>query len=146
MLKTLKLILAAVILGGISLTGQAQKVSLKAGIDEKGETVFIEAFEYNCVDDKPCFPGGDSKLLEFINNNRVYPAEAYRRGIQGRVKCQFVVNPDGSISNVSLLRSVHTLLDNEAIRILNMMPNWTPGRVNGVAVPTRVVEVIKFRK
>lgn len=146
MLKTLKLLVAAVILIGVSEQAYSQTVLIKAGVDQRGETIFINAYEYNCVDEKPCFPGGDSKLLEFINNNRKYPADAYNRGIQGRVKCQFIVNPDGSISNVSLLRSVHTLLDNEAIRILNMMPNWIPGRINGVAVPTRVVEVIKFRK
>lgn len=125
---------------------EAQIVRIKVGVDEAGYTNYIEAFEYDYVTEKPSFPGGESKLMEFINHNRVYPPEAYRKGYEGRVTCWFIVNADGSVSNVSLLRSVNQLLNEEALRIFNLMPNWTPGRIDGIPVPVRVVRSVRFKK
>lgn len=133
------------ILAGYS-EGQAQTITVNVGMDESGFTNFIEAFEYDFVQEKPSFPGGESKLTEFINKNRHYPKEAYDKGIQGRVTCWFIVNADGSVSNVSLLRSVNELLNEEALRIFSIMPSWIPGRIDGIAVPVRVVRSVKFRK
>lgn len=116
------------------------------GIDEYGITNYIEAFEYDYVPEKPAFPGGEGKLTEFINENRQYPAEAYEKGIQGRVTCWFIVNSDGHISNVSLMRSVNNLLNEEAIRIFSLMPDWIPGRIDGIPVPVRVVRSVRFKK
>ena len=124
----------------------AQTIRINIGVDEAGFTNYIEAFEYDYVTEKPTFPGGEGKLMEFINSNRVYPAEAYERGIQGRVTCWFIVNSDGSVSNVSLLRSVNHLLNEEAIRIFSLMPNWNPGRIDGIPVPVRVVRSVRFKK
>lgn len=131
---------------GCSLSARSQTIRVMAGIDESGVVSYIEAFEYDFVTEKPSFPGGPTKLMEFINANRHYPAEAYAKGIQGRVTCWFIVNADGSISNVSLLRSVNPLLNEEAIRIFSIMPDWVPGRIDGIAVPVRVVESVRFRK
>lgn len=131
---------------GLTQTAGAQTICVNAGMNEAGIPVFIEAFEYDYVTEKPSFPGGEGKLMEFINNNRKYPAEAYRKGIQGRVTCWFIVNADGSISNVSLLRSVNTLLNEEAIRIFSLMPSWNPGRIDGIPVPVRVVRSVRFKK
>ena len=140
-------ILAALVLTFINTNqAKAQTVTVKAGIDEYGITNFIEAFEYDFVDEKPSFPGGETKLMEFINANRVYPQEAYNKGIQGRVTCWFIVNADGRVSNVNLLRSVNELLNEEALRIFSIMPPWHPGRIDGIPVPVRVVRSVKFRK
>lgn len=115
-------------------------------MDPHGYSNFIDVFEYDYVSEKPSFPGGETKLMEFINTNRVYPPEAYAKGIQGRVTCWFVVNSDGSVSNINLLRSVNSLLNEEAIRIFSLMPDWNPGRIDGIAVPVRVVRSVCFRK
>lgn len=131
---------------GLSTKAHSQTIRIMAGTDEYGYTNYIEAFEYDFVSEKPEFPGGESKLTEFINQNRVYPPEAYEKGIQGRVTCWFIVNADGSISNVSLLRSVNSMLNDEAIRIFSMMPCWHPGRIDGIPVPVRVVRSVRFRK
>ena len=124
----------------------AQIVRVASGVSEGGVTNYIEVFEYGYVSEKPSFPGGEAKLTEFINNNRQYPKEAYDRGIQGRVTCQFVVNADGSVSNISLVRSVNNLLNDEAIRIFSLMPQWIPGRIDGIAVPVRVIRSVRFKK
>lgn len=131
---------------GLSAKAQGQTIRIMAGTDEQGITSYFEAFEYDFVTEKPHFPGGEAKLTEFINQHRHYPTEAYEKGIQGRVTCWFIVNSDGSISNVSLLRSVNELLNEEALRIFSIMPDWVPGRLNGIAVPVRVVRSVRFRK
>ncbi|MCH5218347.1 MAG: TonB family protein [Muribaculaceae bacterium] len=144
--KTLCVIATLASLLAFAKPAQGQTVRVFAGTDNSGVSSYMEVFEYDCVPEKPCFPGGESKLMEFINQNRHYPTEAYEKGIQGRVTCWFIVNTDGSVSNVSLLRSVNELLNEEAIRIFNSMPDWEPGRINGVPVPVRVVRSVRFRK
>lgn len=136
----------AIVLLGVSQSASSQIVRINVNSDDKGMPTYIEAFEYDYVTEKPCFPGGEAKLTEFINANRNYPKSAYDKGIQGRVTCWFIVNTDGSVSNVSILRGVNGLLNDEAIRVFSLMPQWSPGRVNGVAVPVRVVKSIRFRK
>lgn len=106
----------------------------------------MEVFEYDYVSDKPSFPGGDRNLMTFINATREYPREAYRKGIQGRVTCSFVVNVDGSVSHISVLRGVEPTLNKEAIRILSKMPDWIPGKHDGHVVPVRVVWSVPFRR
>lgn len=131
---------------GLTPKAGAQTIRINVGVDDSGFTNYIEAFEYDYVTEKPSFPGGEGKLMEFINNNRKYPTEAYEKGIQGRVTCWFIVNADGSVSNVSLLRSVNALLNEEAIRIFSLMPSWNPGRIDGIPVPVRVVRSVRFKK
>ena len=114
--------------------------------DSNGHQAYMEVYEYDYVSEKPSFPGGDCQLMEFINHTRKYPDKAYRRGIQGRVTCSFVVNANGSISHVTVLKSVEESLNREAVRILSLMPDWTPGRVDGRPVPVRVVRCIPFRR
>ncbi|MDE6810919.1 MAG: energy transducer TonB [Muribaculaceae bacterium] len=111
-----------------------------------GQQSYMEVYEYDYVSEKPSFPGGDCQLMKFINQTRKYPDKAYRQGIQGRVTCSFVVNSNGSISHVTVLKSVEESLNREAVRILSLMPDWTPGRVNGRPVPVRVVRCIPFRR
>lgn len=127
-----------------SISGQTCRIN--CGVNQAGRETFREVFEYDFVSDKPSFPGGDTSMLEFLNTNRVYPEDAYKKGIQGRVTCQFVVNVDGSISDIHLLRGVEPSLNREAIRLLSIMPDWKPGRHNGKAVPVRVIRSIPFRR
>lgn len=146
LVKILRATAALAALLTLSVGASAQIVRINAGIDNSGVTSYIEAFEYDYVSEKPSFPGGEAKLIEFINANRKYPTAAYERGIQGRVTCWFIVNADGSVSNVSLLKSVNSLLNEEAIRIFSLMPAWEPGRIDGIPVPVRVVRSVRFKK
>lgn len=124
----------------------AQTSRVSCGRTPDGVNTYIEVYEYDYVHEKPSFPGGDERLVAFINETRRYPAEAYRKGVQGRVTCSFVVNTDGSVSNIQLLRGVEKTLNEEALRIFRRMPRWTPGRIDDVAVPVRVVRSVHFRK
>ena len=125
----------------------SQTVWVKVGESESGVPYYIEAFEYDAVSEKPSFPGGEMKLTEFINAQRCYPPEAYARGIEGRVTCSFIINIDGSVSNIRLLRSANQLLNQEALRIFSLMPDWVPGRdIDGKPVPVRVVRTVRFKK
>ena len=131
---------------GSAAGASAQTCRVNAGTTIEGTTSYIEVFEYDYVTEKPSYPGGDSELMNFINRTREYPKEAYSRGVQGRVTCSFVVNTDGSVSHISVLRGVEASLNKEAIRVLSLMPCWEPGRLNGKTVPTRVVRSVPFRR
>ena len=124
----------------------AQTCRVSIGGSDKGEISYIEVFEYDYVETKPEFPGGGQCMLNYVNNNRHYPQNAYKAGIEGRVTCSFVVNCDGSITNISVIKGVEKTLDCEAGRILSQMPNWSPGKIGGHCVPVRVVYAVPFRK
>jgi protein TonB len=89
---------------------------------------------FTVVQEKPEFPGGDAALFKFIGENIKYPYEAENNNIQGRVILKFVVNPDGSVDKIELLRSIDPLLDTEAIRVVKNLPKFRPGKQNGVPV------------
>jgi protein TonB len=93
----------------------------------------------------PQFPGGDSELMAFIAKNVKYPVEAQTKGLQGRATCIFTVNKDGSISETEILKGVDPLLDAEAVRIIGLMPKWTPGKKNGQPVRVRYTVPVTFR-
>lgn len=130
----------------LSADVSAQTCRVAAGYSPEGHRIYKEVYEYDFVDEKPSFPGGDEKLVNFINKHRHYPAEAYSLGIEGSVTCAIVVNADGSVSNISVLRGVEPSLNKEAVRILSKMPRWTPGKHEGKAVPVRVIRCVPFRK
>lgn len=97
------------------------------------------------VDVHPSFPGGDRQMLEFINSERHYPAEAYRDGIEGRVLCSVLIDSDGTIAGVEVVRGVERSLDAEAMRIIEAMPKWQPGRIGDTPVPTLCLIPVSFR-
>ena len=101
---------------------------------EMGEVEDPETVVYQIVEQMPAFPGGEAKLFEFISKNIHYPQEAKEKGIQGRVFIGFIVEKDGSISNVRNLRGVDSELDAEAIRGVESMPRWKPGMHRGEPV------------
>ena len=86
---------------------------------------------YQTVEEMPKFPGGEAELFHYISKNIHYPQEAKEKGIQGRVFIGFVIEKDGSVSNIRNLRGVDSELDAEAIRVVKSMPKWKPGKHNG---------------
>lgn len=138
----------AILVIAMTLTPElfSQTCLVRTATMDNGGAVYTEVFEYDYVDEKPEFPGGGTSLINFINSNREYPTEAYNSGIQGRVTCAFIVHPDGKLSHIQVLRGVEKSLNNEAMRIISMMPPWQPGKINNQAVPVRVVCCIPFRK
>ena len=111
---------------------------LKESVDSTHQDVF------NVVEDMPQFPGGATKLFEYLAQNVNYPTEAEKANIQGRVIATFVVEKDGSISNAEVVKSVAPSLDAEALRVINAMPNWIPGKQNGKEVRVKYTVPISF--
>jgi len=107
--------------------------------------VTINVYDFDCVDIQPCFPGGDVAMLRYINRERRYPPRAYHAGIEGRVLCGFIVNEDGSISHVSVIKGVEESLDREAVRIITKMPQWSAGSIGENPVPVYCILPIAFR-
>ena len=107
--------------------------------DDNGNTI------YEVVEQMPEFPdGGQSGLMDYLKKNIQYPEAAKKAGVQGRVILQFVVDKDGSIDNVSVLRGVNPDLDKEAIRVVSNMPNWKPGMQKGKPVRVKYTVPIAF--
>lgn len=100
---------------------------------------------YDVVEQMPTFPGGPAALLQYLNNNIRYPKVAQANGIQGRVTVQFVVEKDGSISGVKIMKSAEPSLDHEAERIVRSMPKWNPGKSNGSPVRVKYFVPVVFR-
>lgn len=107
--------------------------------EEEEEVVFV------VVEDMPEFPGGPQALMKYLGESIKYPLIAQENGIQGRVICQFVVNKDGSIVDVEVVRSVDPSLDKEAIRVVKAMPKWKPGQQRGKAVRVKYTLPVSFR-
>ena len=100
---------------------------------------------FDAVEEMPQYPGGPQALFEFLSKTIRYPVEAHKAGIEGRVLATFVVKKDGSISDAQVVKSVDPQLDAEAIRVINAMPNWEPGRQNGKPVNVKYTVPITFR-
>lgn len=97
------------------------------------------------VEDMPEFPGGDAALLGFIAKNIKYPNAAKKIGIQGRVFVKFVVNTDGSITDIEVLKGIGAGCDKEAVRVLKLLPKFTPGKQRGVPVNVQMQLPINFK-
>ena len=100
---------------------------------------------FEVVEVPPRFPGGDVKLMEYLSRTVRYPVEAQKKHVQGRVILHFIIEKDGSVSNVRVARSVDPSLDAEAIRVVNSMPKWEPARQKGQPVRVRYTIPIQFR-
>ena len=96
------------------------------------------------VENQPEFPGGEQALYKFIRDNVKYPSLARETGIEGTVYIQFVVEPDGRVSNVKVVRSVGGGCDEEAVRVVKAMPKWKPGSQRGKNVRVSFTLPIKF--
>lgn len=100
---------------------------------------------FDVVEQMPSFPGGQAALLEYLSKNTRYPAVAEENGVQGRVVVTFVVERDGSITDVTVVKSVDPSLDKEAARVVKSMPNWIPGKQNGSAVRVKYTVPVSFK-
>lgn len=127
-----------------SLYVNAQQ-NLMVNFVRPGEAQVQGAYYSDYVEVSPRFPGGEIELVRFLNANRNYPRDCYEKGIQGRVVCGFVVDVDGSILNPTVHRGPCRSLGEEAIRLIQSMPRWVPGSVNGDKVPCYYVLTIPFR-
>ena len=107
--------------------------------EEATEEIFV------VVEDQPEFPGGMSALMKFLGDNIRYPVIAQENGIQGRVITNFVVERDGSITDVQVVRGQDPSLDKEAVRVIKTMPKWKPGQQRGKAVRVRFTLPVVFR-
>ena len=112
---------------------------------EEGTASQKEETVYQVVEQMPMFPGGMLAAMEFLGKNMKYPVAAQKAKIEGRVIVQFVVDKDGSISGARVVNSVSPELDAEAIRVVNMMPKWNPGKQRGKEVPVMFTMPITFR-
>ena len=100
---------------------------------------------FTIVEQMPQFPGGDAALMDYLRSNVHYPTVAAENGVQGRVVVGFVVERDGSITDVQVIRSVDPSLDREASRVVKSMPRWNPGKQNGSAVRVKYQVPVTFR-
>lgn len=116
-------------------------------------TVFSSAFSQELeqkippqeVDQYPEFPGGQEAMMKYLEQSIQYPQSAKDNGVEGTVQLTFNVNADGSISDVFIVRGVNEALNNEAIRVIEAMPHWKPGKSGGQAVQTQMRLPIQFK-
>lgn len=101
---------------------------------------------YDIVEQQPEFPGGQAALMNFLRETIKYPAEAAKNGIEGRVIVRFVIGSDGTVGNVEIVRGVDPQLDAEAVRVINAMPKWTPGKQDGKPVAVKYTIPVTFRQ
>lgn len=111
---------------------EIEETYIEKAVQEEDEVVEQEIF--TIVEEQPSFPGGEAALFEYLKKNIVYPTIAKESGIQGTVFVQFVVEPDGSVSNVKVLRGIGGGCDEEAVRVVKSMPRWNPGKQRGKPV------------
>ncbi|MBK7588756.1 MAG: energy transducer TonB [Bacteroidetes bacterium] len=97
------------------------------------------------ADQMPEFPGGQSNINAFLMKHIQYPTQAREMGIQGKVICRFVVNSDGLITNLTTINSIGGGCEQEALRVLKMMPKWKPGKHQGKAVKVQMQLPILFK-
>lgn len=100
---------------------------------------------YEVVDQMPEFPGGMPALIEFLQKNVKYPADAEKQKVEGRVLVSFVVETDGSVTDIQVMKKAFPSLDAEALRVAKAMPNWTPGKHKGKLVRVHYSLPISFR-
>ncbi len=139
-MKTKHLLIAMVMMLMMPITTiQAETATATVSLQQKKNKV------YDQPEVLPEFPGGMQKLMEYLRTSVKYPAEAQKKSIQGRVFVQFIVEKNGTISHLEISKATHPLLDNEALRVVESMPKWTPGKVKGKAVRTSMTLPISFK-
>lgn len=99
---------------------------------------------YEWVQEKPSFPGREEARLKWLSDNVVYPADAAKANIEGVVAVSFIVEEDGSIADVKVIKGVHPLLDQEAVRVTESMPKWEPGKMRGKVTRSYMMQPIMF--
>ena len=122
----------------MAMFGLSTVSAQKTVVAEKNQQVF------DVVEQMPEYPGGPSALIEYLSQNVKYPEDAKQQKIEGRVLATFVVETDGSVSNVEVVKPAFPSLDAEAVRVLSAMPKWTPGMQSGKVVRVKYTVPINF--
>ena len=128
-----------IIMALMAVFGLTTVSAQKTVVAKKNQKVF------DVVEQMPEYPGGQAALFEYLSKNIKYPADAEKKKVEGKVFVTFVVDSDGKITDVSLLKKVFPSLDAEAIRVISAMPNWIPGKQKGQAVRVKYTVPIMFR-
>lgn len=134
--------------GAVDITegsNDLNKVMVKEEVIAEPKVEEEQPMSIAMVEQKPQFAGGEAAMYKWLSDNIVYPPAAAEEGVSGRVVVEFVVGKDGSISNVRVVRSRHTALDKEALRVVKAMPNWIPGRNNGQPVKVTYTLPVTFK-
>ena len=135
-------------IGAFTVEGNDETAEVKHVEEKIAEPEPVKEEEtkvFDVVEQMPSFPGGPSALMQYLNSNIKYPVVAEENGVQGRVVCTFVVEKDGSITDVRVVKSVDPSLDKEAARVVKGMPKWIPGKQNGSAVRVKYTVPVTFR-
>ena len=128
------------------LSKEGEKAIVENSMDTNiEEEDFSKRKVYDIVDEMPVFPGGDNELLKYIEANLEFPQEAIDGGVQGRVFVNIIVEPDGSISNARIIRGIGSGCDEEAVRVIESMPHWNPGRRKGEEVRVSMTIPVSFK-
>lgn len=143
--KSDKAVGAFTVEGNDEVGGAVLKAKEDIAAPEPPKHVVEETKIFTVVEQMPMFPGGDGALMGYLRDNIHYPTVAAENGVQGRVVVGFVVERDGSITDVNILRGVDPSLDREAMRVVKSMPKWTPGKQNGSAVRVKYQFPVSFR-
>lgn len=154
-MNTMIILFALAMCVGCGQSSEQKKDSVPTDVAKEKEQVQVQAEDedtlengeqvFRVVEVMPKFPGGDAELLKFIAKNVKYPQESQDKGEQGRVICSFVVTKDGTLTNYKVLRGISPALDQEAVRVLQMMPRWTPGTQKGEPVAVKYTVPITFK-
>ena len=135
-------------IGAFTVEGNDETAEVKHVEEKIAEPEPVKEEEtkvFDVVEQMPSFPGGPSALMQYLSSNIKYPVVAEENGVQGRVVCTFVVERDGSITDVRVVKSVDPSLDKEAVRVVKSMPKWIPGKQNGSAVRVKYTVPVTFK-
>lgn len=143
--KSDKAVGAFTVEGNDEVGGAVLKAKENIAAPEPPKHVVEETKIFTVVEQMPMYPGGDAALMGYLRDNIKYPTVAAENGVQGRVVVGFVVERDGSITDVNILRGVDPSLDREAMRVVKSMPRWNPGKQNGSAVRVKYQVPVSFR-
>ncbi|MCM1312868.1 MAG: energy transducer TonB [Bacteroides sp.] len=134
---------AAIVLAASSSPCNAQTGQKQYTVQKQSSHSLV--YEQNQVDQQAAFAGGEEKLMEFLIRNLKYPEEAEKDKVSGIVQVEFVVETDGSLTEIKVPKSVHAAFDAECIRVVKAMPKWTPAKIKGKTVRQRAIVTIPFR-
>ena len=143
--KSNKAVGAFTVEGNDEVGGEVLKAKEEIAAPEPPKQQVEENKVFDVVEQMPSFPGGMGALMSWLGQNIKYPVIAAENGVQGRVIVQFVVEKDGSITDVKVAKSVDPSLDKEAARVVSAMPKWTPGKQNGSAVRVKYTVPVTFK-
>ena len=152
-MKVIKYLMMGAVIAGATIITHAQTDNGGTVLIAKGTITQSEPPKrveeknkvFDFVEQMPSFPGGPAQLMKWLAEHVQYPAGALKNGVQGRVIIAFVVERDGSFTDVNVVRSVDSLLDKEAVRVVSNMPKWIPGKHDGAPVRVKYNMPLTFR-